>query len=369
MSQPMKVFFPILLIICLVNPAANAQNDVKSKEVKYHWWNQPANFNFPKVNPDLKKLPLISVEKNKFVNSTGDTILFRGVSIADPDKIEGQGQWKKELFEQLNDLGVNVVRLPIHPIAWRERTPEKYLDLLDQAVQWCTELGLYVDIDWHSIGNLKTGMFQDPSYDTSMPETFNFWRTIARHFKGNNTVAFYELFNEPTLYFNQLGRMTWDEWKKINEDMIAIVRAFDKETIPLVAGLDWAYDLTPLRINPIEAEDIAYVTHPYAHKRKPPWEPKWDEDFGFAASTYPIIATEFGFVYNPQNPNSGEIYGSKITSYLEGKGISWMAWVYDPEWQPKMLESWNGYKPSKFGEFIKEILKKKPQMIKMESTN
>jgi endoglucanase len=36
-------------------------------------------------------------------------------------------------------------------------------------------------------------------------ETFNFWRTMAAHFKGNHTVAFFELFNEPTIYRGQLG--------------------------------------------------------------------------------------------------------------------------------------------------------------------
>jgi hypothetical protein len=67
-------------------------------------------------------------------------------------------------------------------------------------------------------------------------------------------VAFYELFNEPTLYFGQLGSMSWDEWKKINEDLIHLIRAYDRESIPLVAGFDWAYDLTPLLINPVDPE-------------------------------------------------------------------------------------------------------------------
>jgi hypothetical protein len=34
-------------------------------------------------------------------------------------------------------------------------------------------------IDWHSIGNLKSGMFQSPMYDTSQAETFSFWRTTS----------------------------------------------------------------------------------------------------------------------------------------------------------------------------------------------
>ena len=34
------------------------------------------------------------------------------------------------------------------------------------------------------------------------------------------------------------------EWKKRVEDQIAIIRAYNPRVIPLVAGFDWAYDLT-----------------------------------------------------------------------------------------------------------------------------
>jgi len=66
-----------------------------------------------------------------------------------------------------------------------------------------------------------------------------------------------------------------------------------------VAGFDWAYDLTPLILSPIAAEGIGYTTHPYSNKRPQPWEPKWEEDFGFATAKYPIIATEFGGFARP----------------------------------------------------------------------
>jgi len=142
------------------------------------------------------------------------------------------------------------VRIPVHLSPGASGLPRAISALLDQAVAWCTELGMYVMIDWHSIGNLQMGLFQDPMYVTTKQETYEFWRTIARHFKGHNTPAFYELFNEPTLYNGELGRMSWSEWKEINEDIIAVIRAHDREKIPLVAGLDWGYDLTPLLVEP-----------------------------------------------------------------------------------------------------------------------
>lgn len=318
------------------------------------WWDDDGRPPQPFTSPNAKKLPLISVRGNRFVDPEGKPVLFRGLAIADPDKIEEQGRWNRELFVKVRETGARVVRIPVHPVAWRERTPAAYLALLDQAVEWCAELGMYVMIDWHSIGNLKAGLFQNPMYDTSLQETAAFWRAIARRYRGDNTVAFYELFNEPTLFRDQLGRMSWDDWKKINEDLIALIRSYDLETIPLVAGFDWAYDLSPLRINPIEADGIGYVTHPYAFKRTKPWEPKWEENFGFAADQFPLIATEFGF-----GPGQAADYGKAIVAYLERRGIGWVCWVFDPDWGPSLLKSWDGFPLTESGEFFQNAMQGK----------
>ena len=98
-----------------------------------------------------------------------------------------QGHWNKEHFARVKALGANIVRIPIHPIAWRERTPQAYLEMLGEAVDWCTDLKMYVMLDWHTIGNLEMEMFQDPMYVTSKQETFDFWRKISGYFAGNNT--------------------------------------------------------------------------------------------------------------------------------------------------------------------------------------
>jgi endoglucanase len=341
-----------LLLSMLFLVVISCLPDLSAQEAKP--WFQNGSRQFPKPNPKAKLLPRIKVKGNKFVNPKGDTILFRGLSISDPDKIERQGHWNKAHFEQVKEMGTMIVRIPVHPAAWRERTPGKYLELLDQAAEWCSDLGMYIIIDWHSIGNLGMELFQDPMYNTSKPETYQFWRTIAQHFNGNNTVAFYEIFNEPSIYRGQLGSLPWSEWKKINENIIDLIRAYDKETIPLVAGLDWAYDLSPLHDDPINEEGIAYVTHPYSNKRSQPWEPKWEENFGFAADKYPVFATEFG-LFERRGQSSDNDYGNRIIKYLEGRGISWSCWVFDPEWGPRLLQSWN-YELTDGGKFFKSAL-------------
>lgn len=340
----LMVNFPQSVVAQIVQPAF------------HHWWEDNTVYSSTPA-PNAKLLSRISVKGNHFVNPQGATVLFRGLSIADPDKIEHQGQWNKALFVRIKQLGAMVVRIPVHPIAWRERTPENYMKLLDQAVEWCTETGLYVDIDWHSIGNLEEGLFQDPMYVTSKAETFNFWRTIAQHFSGNHTVAFLELFNEPTDYNGKLGNMSWEQWKTLNEELIQLIRSYGNHSIPLVAGFDWAYDLTPLHYAPINAEGIGYVTHPYPHKRTPPYVPKWEEDFGFAANKYPVIATEIGFTLGDGSLKDNGDYGKAIIQYLEGKGISWIWWVYDPQWTPGMIESWKTFKLTDCGKFFEKAAK------------
>jgi endoglucanase len=331
------------------------------------WWRDAA----PGVRPYTaknKQMPLVAVKGNKFVDPSGKTLLFRGLSISDPDKLQGQGHWNKDHFQKVKEMGAKLVRIPVHPVAWRERTPVEYVKLLDQAVGWCTDLDMYVIIDWHTIGNLQTEVFQDPMYDTTKQETYSFWRTMARHYAGHNTVAFFELFNEPTTYREQLGPISWSDWKRIVEEEITLVRASNPQVIPLVAGFDWAYDLTPLRQDPIAAPGIGYTTHPYSNKRTRPWEPKWEEDFGFAANKYPIIATEFGGFARPpataggtpsaESPGSGSRnvgYGPAIITYLESKGISWTVWCFDPEWGPALLRNWK-YELNASGEFAKAAM-------------
>jgi endoglucanase len=351
-TMRMRVLCYILSAALAFGNTATAQTSPKQQTGS--WWRQFAPGAFP-YTKDAGKLPLISVQANRFVDMDGNPILFRGLSISDPDKLESQGHWNREHFEKVQEMGAKVVRIPVHPVAWRGRTPAEYIKLLDQAVEWCTELDMYVMLDWHSIGNLTTGLFQDPMYETTLQETYSFWRIMARHYAGHNTIAFWELFNEPTTYRGQLGPVVWSEWKRICETEITIIRAYNPQAVILVAGFDWAYDLTPIREAPIDADNIGYVTHPYVMKRTPPWEPKWEMDFGFAAEKYPVVATEFGGA-QASPPNADRpAYGPSIINYLESKGISWLVWCFDPEWGPTLISDWD-YTLTPSGEFAKKAM-------------
>lgn len=303
-------------------------------------------------------LPRLRVDGNRLVDDRGEVVVLRGVSFSDPDRLEREGRWNRAYFEAARSWNANVVRFPVHPSAWRERGPDAYLRLLDEGVRLAGELGMYVILDWHSIGNLQTELFQHAMYNTTKTETFRFWKAVAERYAGNPVVPFFELFNEPTNYNGTLGPISWTAHKELMEDLIYVIRAHDEAKIPLVAGFNWAYDLTDVKDAPVDAPGVVYVTHPYPQKRTPPWEDKWEVDWGFIADRYPVFATELGFMSadgrGAHVPVIGdETYGEALIGYFEKKGISWTAWVFDPVWSPQLIDDWD-FTPTRQGRFFRD---------------
>lgn len=314
-------------------------------------------------NGQVPELSRISVSGNKFVTAENKVIVFQGLCTSDPLKLAKEGRWNQAYFQEMKAWGANITRFAIHPTSWREKGKDDYIKLLDQGIGWAREAGMYVILDWHSIGNLKTEMYQNASYKTTQKETFDFWQTMAQQYKNNTTVAFFELFNEPTLDNGKHGECSWAEWKSLIEEMIGIIRSQGATTIALVGGFNWAYDLKPVATDPIHAEGIAYVSHPYPMKRNKPWEHQWTEDWGFVAEKYPLFLTEIGFC-GPDDRGahipviSDESYGDAITQYCSERGISYTVWVFDPHWSPMLITDWN-FTPSRQGKYFKNALLKK----------
>ena len=321
----------------------DAWNDVKKK--------------LPQPEKVESKISFIKVEGNKFVDRNGTQIVFKGLAITGPHKIVNDGHWDRAHFEAIKSWGANLIRIPIHPENLRKRGIENYLKLLDEAVEWCGELEMYVIIDWHSIGNLRTRKFESNVYKTNMKETLYFWRVVSERFANNPTVAFYEVFNEPSVSNGDYGDCSWEQWKAMVEEIIDVIYANDTNVIPLVAGFDWAYDLREVKDNPIEREGVAYVTHPYPGKCRPPREPHWEEHFGFLASHYPVIATEMGYSLDAKNKHMFDdgAFRNALLPYLEKKKISWCAWIFDPDWTPALIKNYD-YQPTHPGAFFRDAM-------------
>jgi len=317
-------------------------------------------------------LSRVSVQGPRFVTADGQPLVFRGLAMSDPDKLERNGQWNRAYFEAAKSWGANIVRFAVHPAAWRIHGQQEYLKLLDRGVAFAREQDLYVILDWHSIGNLPGGKFfalnselyPPDGYRTTKEETFEFWRTMARRYGKETTVAFFELFNEPALG-GAMGTCTWTEWKALQEELITMIRANGGQAVPLVAGFNFGYDLTPVAREPLQAEGIGYVAHPYPMKAKQPWDANWTRDWGFVAEKHPLILTEIGFLPADEpggyNPITGdETYGDALTSYCAQRGISYTVWCFDPHWSPTVIKDWN-FTPTRQGAYFKKAMQSKPR--------
>ena len=365
----MKTILSIILAACLLVTGVHAGSPEEATASR--WWDIPYPSHFDR-SLLTREQPFISVSGKSFVTADGTPFVFRGVNIGDPDKLEVQGKWTQGLFEETQRWGANTIRLPIHPVAWRQRGADWYFARIDEAVEWANALGMYLVIDWHSIGNLQAQQFQHPMYATSKVETATFWRGIAHRYKDVPTLAVYELFNEPTDNYigtgsGSLGKADWDGWREILESLIDLIRVYDPNTVMLVGGFNWAYDLGPVADRPVRRESVAYAIHVYPQKAQPADRTQqalfglWQKQWGWVADSYPVFASEIGWVdedgYNPHVPvidNDGS-YGPNLVQFMEARGISWTVWNFDPDWAPTMIADWS-FTPTPQGRFFRYVM-------------
>ena len=371
----MKKLWPTLFLVLVLSPllmASETQGNGLSAAASTNtnaWWKIP----YP-TSLDVSTLPKpqswITVEGSNLVDDGGEAVVLRGFNIADPQKLHGSKRWNEEIFDVARSWGANTVRVPIHPLSWRHNGKNWMLARLDEAVLWANERGMYLIIDWHSIGNLDTELFQHPMYETTFSETMNFWRDVALRYRNIPTIAVYELFNEPTHNYigvnpESLGRYDWERWREMMEELVDIVRAYNPRAIPLVAGFNWAYDLREIKDRPIRRENVAYTAHPYPQKggteehTQEDYFSQWDEHWGFAASDYPIILSEVGWT-SSTDPGAhvpvihdGNVYGPALIEYADRNGVSVIVWTLDPDWSPAMIKDWS-YAPTIQGQFFRE---------------
>lgn len=315
------------------------------------------------TSESIGSMPAIHVEGNKFVNEQGEVVVFKGLCLSDPVKMVARDSvWGERIFAEAEAWGANVVRFAVHPANINMMGWDETFAAMDAGIEWAKAHHLYVVMDWHSIGNLKEEKFTRPMYNTTWDETIRFWRTVAQRYKDEPTVALYELFNEPTYTANDvdLGEVTWIEWKGLLETIIDTIRTYNPNAVCMCAGFNWAYDLTPVAAEPIERENIAYVSHPYPMKRSEPWEEQWEADWGYVADMYPVFCTELGYCLEGERGAhipviATDHYGECITKYFEKKGISYTIWCFDPDWGPMLISDWD-FTPTTQGRFFKAYL-------------
>ncbi len=302
----------------------------------------------------------LEVSDGKLLDGAGNHIALLGLGLGTLSYIKDAGKWNEDYFANARDWGAELVRLPLSPIAFREDTEGTLRDL-DDAVRWCEAHELYLIIDYHVTGNPSDGFFQFGEF-TTWEDAEAFWEKVAPRYADVPTVAFAEVFNEPAALTDQGGTLGFEEWQDHANALVAIVRDKAPDMIPLVAGLDFAYDFSPGGDTPFEDPDIALSVHPYPGRARQNRRADWDASFGYLSDRYPIVLTELGFdpydeIYPPAYLDDLP-YGREIASYAAEKQMSWTAFVFfnDPIWPMPLFSDWETLKPTVSGLFFKDVL-------------
>ena len=197
----------------------------------------------------------LQVSGTKLTDESGNIIQLRGVSTHGiswfPDYVN------YDAFATLrDDWGANVVRIAMYPeeyngyLSGGDKAALK--QIIDNGVNYATELGMYVIIDWHVLNYA-------PSRHTQ--EACDFFAEMASKYSDHDNVI-YEICNEP------VGADWNSDIKPYAETVIGTIRQFDDHSLILVGTNTWSQDVDSVVGNTLDDGNVMYVAHFYAGTHK-----------------------------------------------------------------------------------------------------
>ncbi len=182
--------------------------------------------------------------------------------------------------------------------------------LVDNAVTYAKDNGLYIIIDWH--------ILSDGNPQTYQTEAIEFFSYVAKKYSSYTNVL-YEICNEPN------GNVTWSKnIKPYAETLISTIRKYDSEAVILVGTPNWSQDVDVVADDPIvDVKNVMYTFHFYAATHKETYRQKVE----YALSKgLPIFVSEFGICDSSGNGNVDEESANEWLSFMNKNGISFVAW-------------------------------------------
>lgn len=343
----------------------------------------------------------IQATGNKLTLKGSDELIrLKGVCLQDPiwqrlspgPRLLPHGPQSLELARS---WGVNAIRVPFHPVTIRHAGNGDWIVGLENVVSelnWiliaAEALNLWVVVDFHSIGmpsDLKSTSFFDfdeapysDLYRTDQDEIESFWEMVSLRFGSHPRLVAFELFNEATRDTAFGSQTDWNLHAQWAENIIGqIIRPNAPETLVVVGGLHFGYDLEYVPLRPIKDHNIAYASHPYPHHSQ---AKTWDRAIGRTADLYPVLLTEVGFstdgFFGRDHHRGFRDWELEIRSYADQRGLSFFAWNFSHSWEPTLLKALSTDNPNEktsfaaneaglfFQSWLKDLLPEGPETIR-----
>ncbi len=199
----------------------------------------------------------LKVDGTNIVDENGEVFQIAGVSTHGlawfPDYVN------KDAFLSIrDDWGANTVRLAMYTAEnggyCEGGNKDNLKTLVKNGVNYATELGMYVIVDWHILHDLDPNKYKS--------DAIAFFDEMSKEFKDQDNVI-YEICNEPN------GGTSWSQVKSYALEVIPVIRANDPNAIIIVGTPNWCQYVDDAANDPItEYDNIVYAVHFYAETHR-----------------------------------------------------------------------------------------------------
>jgi endoglucanase len=334
-------------------------------------------FGQPKSSPpqgQTARLPGLYVSGNQLVNETGQLVVLHGVnrSGAEYACIQGwgfmDGPSDAASIQAMTRWKINAVRVPVNEHCWlglrdvnSQYAGAAYRDFIMHYVALLNHYGLYVILDLHESGPGTTGTINQPM--PNREHSLDFWKSVAKTFKGNTTVLF-DALNEPHLQANTPA--AWQCWRDGGscpgvafpvagmQEIVEAIRSTGATNVILLAALDWANDLSQwLKYKPDDPLDrLAASFHVYLGDSSCSSTLCYEATVRPVAAHVPLIVTEVG-------ESCAKASLNESLTWFDSQQVGYLAWTWDT-WgtacsDASFITNYNGT-PTPYGQRYKEHL-------------
>lgn len=254
----------------------------------------------------------LSVKGTKLVDSEDNPVQLRGISTHGlawfPDYINA------DCIRQLKEeWGMNVIRLAMYTAESGGYCTGGNRDdlkaLVKNGVEYATDCGMYVIIDWH--------ILSDGNPNTYIDEAKAFFEEMSTEY-ADYTNVLYEICNEPN------GGTSWSDVKAYAEQVIAVIRENDEEGIILVGTPNWSQYVEQAAADPItDYSNIMYTLHFYAATHTDSLRASMINAIG---AGLPVFVSEYGICDASGNGAIDENQAGQWVQLMDENQISYVAW-------------------------------------------
>lgn len=218
-----------------------------------------------------------------------------------------------DTFKYLRDeWNTNCIRLAMYTYEnggyCSDGNKENLKSLVRNGVDYATQLGMYVIIDWHVLND------QNPL--TYKNEAISFFDEMSKQYANNGNVI-YEICNEPN------SSASWGDITAYANEVIPVIRANSPNSVILVGTPTWSQEIDKAAAAPLSFNNVMYTLHFYAATHTDWLRGRMESCIN---GGLPVFVSEFGTCDASGNGAVDVGQSNAWKDLIERYNVSYMCW-------------------------------------------